>query len=48
MNVIPDYLTSPSDAGTLARLRGRLERAADGIKGLRKSYRGATTEGALS
>jgi methylated-DNA-[protein]-cysteine S-methyltransferase len=29
MNVIPDYLTSPSDAGTLARLRGRLERAAD-------------------
>ena len=29
MNVIPDYLTSPSDAGTLARLRLRLERAAD-------------------
>ena len=29
MNVIPDYLTSPSDAGTLARLRARLERAAE-------------------
>ncbi|MGH3206436.1 MAG: methylated-DNA--[protein]-cysteine S-methyltransferase [Trebonia sp.] len=29
MNVIPDYLTSPSDAGTLARLRDRLERAAE-------------------
>ena len=29
MNVIPDYLTSPSDAGSLARLRGRLERAAE-------------------
>ena len=29
MNVIPDYLTSPSDAGTLTRLRARLERAAE-------------------
>ena len=29
MNVIPDYLTSPSDAGTLARLRATLERAAE-------------------
>jgi len=29
MNVIPDYLTSPSDAGTLARLRAGLERAAE-------------------
>ena len=29
MNGIPDYLTSPADAGTLARLRLRLERAAD-------------------
>jgi methylated-DNA-[protein]-cysteine S-methyltransferase len=28
MNVIPDSLTSPSDAGTLARLQARLERAA--------------------
>ena len=29
MNGIPDYLTSPADAGTLARLRLRLERAAE-------------------
>jgi methylated-DNA-[protein]-cysteine S-methyltransferase len=29
MNVIPDSLTSPSDAGTLARLQARLERAAE-------------------
>ena len=29
MNGIPDYLTSPTDAGTLARLRLRLERAAE-------------------
>jgi methylated-DNA-[protein]-cysteine S-methyltransferase len=29
MNVIPEYLTSPSDAGTLARLRASLERAAE-------------------
>jgi methylated-DNA-[protein]-cysteine S-methyltransferase len=29
MNGIPDYLTSPADAGTLARLRHRLERAAE-------------------
>jgi len=29
MNVIPEYLTSPSDAGTLARLRAGLERAAE-------------------
>jgi len=29
MNAIPDSLTSPSDAGTLARLQARLERAAE-------------------
>ncbi len=29
MNVLPDSLTSPSDAGTLARLQARLERAAE-------------------
>jgi len=29
MNVIPEYLTSPSDAGTLARLRASLERDAE-------------------
>lgn len=29
MNVIPDSLTSPSDAGTLARLQAGLERAAE-------------------
>jgi len=29
MNVIPESLTSPSDAGTLARLQARLERAAE-------------------
>jgi methylated-DNA-[protein]-cysteine S-methyltransferase len=29
MNGIPDYFTSPADAGTLARLRLRLERAAE-------------------
>ena len=29
MNVIPGTLTSPSDAGTLARLQARLERAAE-------------------
>ena len=29
MNVIPEYLTSPSDAGTMARLRLRLARAAE-------------------
>jgi methylated-DNA-[protein]-cysteine S-methyltransferase len=29
MNVIHDFLTSPSDAGTLARLQARLEQAAE-------------------
>jgi methylated-DNA-[protein]-cysteine S-methyltransferase len=29
MNVSPDYVTSPADAGTLARLRLRLERTAE-------------------
>ena len=29
MNVTPDYFASPSDAGTLARLRLRLEQAAE-------------------
>jgi methylated-DNA-[protein]-cysteine S-methyltransferase len=39
MNVSPDYFTSPSDAGTLSRLRDRLARAAEAEGLLDVAYR---------